>query len=132
MRSGVALMYADDNLPKDLTMRHSDFGARTFKLPTWSNYRVLKTYTLRAAAELFIAAAAPGGFYGNSFSTFSNGVALLRRFGGNQSTLGGTFSYDCGSKSGGHLHDIYAYQTVNESRCHRHVGGPPRLTQAEE
>lgn len=35
-------------------------------------------YTLRNAAEQFLAARAPGGFYGNRFSTFSKGVALMR------------------------------------------------------
>ena len=36
------------------------------------------SYTVRAAVEMFVAARAPAGFYGNSFSTFSRGVALLR------------------------------------------------------
>ena len=35
-------------------------------------------YTYRNAAEEFFAASAPAGFYGNSFSTFAKGVAMLR------------------------------------------------------
>ena len=35
-------------------------------------------YTLRNAAEQFFAASAPVGFVGNSFSTFSKGIALMR------------------------------------------------------
>ena len=34
--------------------------------------------TLRNAAEQFLAASCPGPFYGNSYSTFSKGVALMR------------------------------------------------------
>lgn len=45
--------------------------------------------TLRNAAELFLAAAAPAGFFGNSFSTFSRGIALLR--GERQPS----YAYDC-------------------------------------
>ena len=35
-------------------------------------------YTIRNAAEQFLAVRAPAGFFGNRFSTFSKGIALLR------------------------------------------------------
>ena len=50
------------------------FGNATFKLQLPNEI----AYTLRNAAELFLAASAPAGFVGNSFSTFAKAVALLR------------------------------------------------------
>ena len=64
---------------------HADFGARTFKLQLTTTV----PYTLRNAAEQFFAAKAPSGFFGNSFSTFSKGVALMR------SSADVSYAYDC-------------------------------------
>jgi len=73
--TGAVLFYAADNLaPSGPRVRRSDFGAATIKLSPPKN----TPYTLRSASEFFLAAAAPGGFYGNTYSTFSRGVALLR------------------------------------------------------
>ena len=73
--TGAVLFYAADNLdPAGPRVRRSDFGAKTSRLLAPPD----TAYTLRAASEFFAAAAAPGGFYGNSYSTFSRGVALLR------------------------------------------------------
>ena len=74
--TGAVLFYAADNLaPSGPRVRPGAFGAATVRLP---NAAASTAYTVRAAAELFAAAAAPAGFYGNSFSTFSRGVAMLR------------------------------------------------------
>ena len=48
-------------------------------------------YTHRNAAEQFLAVRAPGCFFGNSFSTFSKGVALLR----SAAARNASFAYDC-------------------------------------
>lgn len=73
--TGAVLIYAADNLdPSGPRVRQSDFGDGTTRLSAPKD----TAYTLRAASELFVAAAAPGGFYGNTYSTFSRGVALLR------------------------------------------------------
>ena len=74
--TGAVLFYAADNLaPSGPRVRPAAFGAATVRLP---NAAASTAYSVRAAAELFAAAAAPAGFYGNSFSTFSRGVAMLR------------------------------------------------------
>ena len=73
--TGAVLIYAADNLhAAGPRVRRSDFGGATTKLSPPKD----TAYTLRAASEFFAAAAAPGGFYGNTYSTFSRGVALLR------------------------------------------------------
>ena len=73
--TGAVLIYAADNLDAaGPRVRRSDFGGTTTKLSPPKD----TAYTLRAASEFFAAAAAPGGFYGNTYSTFSRGVALLR------------------------------------------------------
>ena len=68
------------------------FGNRTFKLQLPESI----PYLFRNAAEQFFAARAPAGFFGNSFSTFSKGVALLRdkRAGCNDMACR-CFAYDC-------------------------------------
>ena len=75
--SGAVLIYAADNLDpqKGPVVRRAAFGEATTQL---SHSARDTAYTIRAASEFFAAAAAPGGFYGNSYSTFSRGVALLR------------------------------------------------------
>ena len=70
-----------------------DFGEATFKL----QLPPVVPYTFRNAAELFFAAQAPAGFFGNAFSTFSKAVALMRS--STRTALetadGGSFAYDC-------------------------------------
>lgn len=53
----------------------SQFGNGTIKLLLSPSDA---SYTIRNAAEQYLAARAPAGFYGNRFSTFSKGVALMR------------------------------------------------------
>ena len=67
----------------------SDWGNETIKLklPAAS-----LPYTLRNAVEQFFAARAPVAFYGNSFSTFSKGVALMR---GLRKAPSPSFAFDC-------------------------------------
>ena len=73
--SGVILLYAADKVsPSGPHICYGDFGPRTFKL----SLPVSVPYLFRNAAEQFLAVIAPTGFYGNSFSTMSKGVALLR------------------------------------------------------
>ena len=70
----------------------NEYGPRAAKLlisPT-------VPYTIRNAAEQFLAAAAPAGFYGNAYSTFSKGVALMRAgVEGNGGAPLPSFAYDC-------------------------------------
>ena len=100
--TGAVLFYASDNLsPRGPRVELSRFGARTTKV----EMPLGLPYTMRAAAEFFLAARAPAGFYGNSFSTFTRGVALLRRTrsSAQRDDAGSTaislrsFAYDCGS-----------------------------------
>ena len=76
--SGTLLLYAEELLNPRIGphVNRSAFGDRTVKLPTHKLENV--SYTVRAAVEMFVAAHAPAGFYGNAYSTFSRGVALLR------------------------------------------------------
>ena len=70
--TGAVLLYAANNLaPGNPPISHADFGAQTVKL----RIREELPYTIRAAAEFFLASGAPAGFYGNSVSTFSRGVS---------------------------------------------------------
>ena len=73
--SGTVLFYAADKV-SDTGPRLclADWGESALKL-------VLPTtldYTFRNALEQFFAVQGPGGFFGNSYSTFSKGVALSR------------------------------------------------------
>ncbi|KAL1499802.1 hypothetical protein AB1Y20_012487 [Prymnesium parvum] len=95
--SGSVLFYASENIPRrGPRVNFSPFGPRTAKVQIPTGL----PYTLRATAEFFLAARSPAGFYGNSFSTFSRGVALLRRMqGGTDTSSHGqrSFAYDCGA-----------------------------------
>ena len=74
--TGVLLMYAHDKVShKGPAVCRSDFGGNAFKLALPPQLG----YTERNAAEQYLAARAPAAFYGNSFSTFGRGVALMRR-----------------------------------------------------
>ena len=88
--TGTVLLYAYDKV-SDLgpPVCASDFGPNTVKLVLQSRTPAARMsraacvadsscYTIRNAAEQFLAAMAPAGFYGNRFSTFSKGVALMR------------------------------------------------------
>lgn len=73
--SGVLLLFAADKVSKHGPhICPSHFGNATYRLQLPGTV----AYTLRNAAELFFAASAPMGFVGNTFSTFSKAVALLR------------------------------------------------------
>jgi len=56
---------------------------------------------VRTAVEMFVAAQAPAGFFGNSYSSFSRGVGMLRA--SSSCTVGTcgnrhSFAYDCAAK----------------------------------
>jgi hypothetical protein len=74
--TGVVLLYAMDKVdPRGPPVCPDHFAPRrTAKLVL----PAVVPYTYRNAAEQFLAVRAPGGFFGNSFSTFSKGVALMR------------------------------------------------------
>ena len=135
--TGALLMYAPDNLsPCGPAVELDAFSANsTIKMahePKWS-------YTLRTAVEMFLAAAAPAGFYGNSYSTFSRGVALLRhthcvanRHAADSSTRRckstQTFSYDCGPRAASTTMPILGriFQVANNgSSCYQPAHRPP-------
>ena len=104
--TGALLIYADHLMAScGPAVRSDDFGEQTRKLPHDPDV----PYTARTAIEFFLAASAPGGFYGNSFSSFSQGVARMRssrcekRAGGAaiahpryRCTPPLSFAYDCG------------------------------------
>ncbi len=84
--TGTLLMYASDKVSfRGPHVCLTAFGNATYKLALPAEL----PYTLRNAAEQFLAASAPAGFFGCSFSTFSRGTALLR--GKDQPS----YSYDC-------------------------------------
>mmetsp|Transcript_13188 Transcript_13188/g.38884 ORF Transcript_13188/g.38884 Transcript_13188/m.38884 type:complete len:162 (-) Transcript_13188:32-517(-) len=82
-------------------------------------------YTLRTAAEFFTAAAAPGGFYGNSFSTFSAGVALHRKFarGSAAAAPRAAYAYDCQPALVRGMRSSELFRTVSAARCAAAAGG---------
>ena len=93
--TGTVLMYAADKVHrKGPYVCVGAFGKETHKL----QLPLTVDYTYRNAAEQFFAAAAPAGFYGNAYSTFSKGIALLRI--GQSGLNGQSFAYDCA------LHDM--------------------------
>ena len=77
-----------------------NYGNQTFKLALPSTI----PYIFRNAAEQFFAAAAPAGFFGNAFSTFSKGIALMRSSG---SSRGGSYAYDCAAIEAPYWHTPY-------------------------
>ena len=101
--SGALLLYAQDKVG---ATRHpyagspgpavcaDDFGGaatvQKLALPA-----AKLNYTLRNAAEQWLAARAPVAFFGNSHSTFSQGVALMRGASPSGSARGRSFAYDC-------------------------------------
>jgi hypothetical protein len=90
------------------------FGARTVKLPPLLNL----SYTVQAAVEMFAAAAAPAGFYGNAYSTFSRGVGLLRASQPGAPSL----AYDCGISYEAHRSNFsqyHALKVVEPAGCER-------------
>lgn len=74
--TGTVLFYAANNVPtRGPRVDFTEFGAHTTKVALPEGLH----YTMRATVEFFLAARAKAGFYGNSFSTFTRGVSLLRR-----------------------------------------------------
>ena len=100
--TGTVLLYAADKVSElGPAVCARDFGeANTLKL-------LLPTtipYTIRNAAEQFLAASAPAAFYGNRFSTFSKGVAAMRALSSNGvassrlTTSSPSYAYDCAAE----------------------------------
>jgi hypothetical protein len=83
--TGTVLLYSRDLLHAHTKPRQvrNAFCGRVIDLPG-----VTAAYAVQAAVQLFVAASASHSFHGNSHSTFSRGVAMLRR--GVRS-----FAYDC-------------------------------------
>lgn len=119
--TGSVLFYAAENIsPRGPHVELSEFGMRTTKATMPAGL----PYTMRAAAEFFLAALAPAGFYGNSYSTFTRGVAMLRRARSRSDTIAGhgprSFAYDCGALLGetpSSVGGMTYLETVNRSRC---------------
>lgn len=100
--TSTVLLYSRDLLHAHMKPRQvrNAFCGRVIDLPV-----VTAAYAVQAAVQLFVAASASHSFHGNSHSTFSRGVAMLRR---------GVrrFAYDCAaSGSGGGL------ATLNKGQC---------------
>mmetsp|Transcript_26517 Transcript_26517/g.60017 ORF Transcript_26517/g.60017 Transcript_26517/m.60017 type:complete len:170 (-) Transcript_26517:341-850(-) len=92
--TGILLMYGHDKVSGyGPPVEFKSFGDRAFKLILPTNV----VYTIRNAAEQFMAASAPAGFYGNAYSTFSKGVALMRAGSLHSGSLASrrSFAYDC-------------------------------------
>lgn len=104
--SATVLLYSHDLLPAHIKPRliRNAFCGRVIELP-----RVTGVYVVQAAVQLFVAANASHSFHGNSYSTFSRGVALLRR--GVRS-----FSYDC---AGDHVRNGTGLTTLNQGQCNK-------------
>jgi hypothetical protein len=102
--SATVLLYSHDLLPAHIKPRlvRNAFCGRIIELP-----RATGVYVIQAAVQLFVAANASHSFHGNSYSTFSRGVALLRR-GVN------SFSYDC---AGNHVRKGTGLNTLNQGQC---------------
>ena len=99
--TGSVLLFAHDKVSDfGPPVCAADFGPRAVKLvlPYSSPSRLSREacvahsscYTIRNAAEQFLAVRAPAGFFGNSFSTFSKGIALLRAAKGVPSQMAGS------------------------------------------
>ena len=90
--SGTVLLFALDKVNRrGPNLCFETFGERTVKLTLDGSI----PYTFRNAAEQFLAAEAPAGFFGNSFSTFSKAVALLRDAQPDPRLRGASWAYDC-------------------------------------
>ena len=90
--SGVVLLFAADKVsPQGPTLCYGKFGTGTVKLQLPSRV----AYLYRNAAEQWLAASAPGGFFGNAYSTFDKGVALLRSSASASDSSKASFAYDC-------------------------------------
>ena len=104
--SGVLLMYAQDKVgatrrpyagtPGPVVCAH-DFAVGSIATVQKLALPVELEYTVRNAAEQWLAVRAPVAFFGNAHSTFSKGVALMRstapRRSAGRSSL--SFAYDC-------------------------------------
>ena len=87
--TGVVLLYASDKVPPHgPPICTADFAPLAVaKLQVDADV----AYTVRNAAEQFFAVGSPVAFYGNSYSSFSKGVATMRMGAGR----GANFAYDC-------------------------------------
>ena len=87
----MLLFAADKVSPQGPTLCYDRFGTGTVKLQLPSRV----AYLYRNAAEQWLAASAPGGFFGNAYSTFDKGVALLRSSVVTSDGSTASFAYDC-------------------------------------
>ena len=92
--SGMVLLYAPDKVDVDGPPVCTE-GPDAVKLLLPAEL----PYTVRNAAEQFFAVASPAGFFGNSYSTFSKGVAVMRHWaaarGGLPVGANRSFAYNC-------------------------------------
>ena len=91
--TGAVLFYAADKVcDTGPAVCPEDFGASAVKVLLPQTL----PYTFRNTVEQFLAVRAPAGFFGNSYSTFSKGVALTRaQSPGGDASSGKSFAYDC-------------------------------------
>lgn len=91
--SGTILLFAHEKVHSHgPNLCFEKFGERTVKLALDRRHI---PYLYRNAAEQFLAADAPGGFYGNAYSTMSKAVALLRSAHSDPRLRGASWAYDC-------------------------------------
>ena len=99
--TGSILLYAFDKVSAlGPPVCSSDFSNQTVKLSLPTD---AMSYTFRNAAEQHLASRAPAGFYGNRFSTFSKGVALMRASSG----IGKSFGYDCATRASHRIKPVF-------------------------
>ena len=124
--NGTVLLYAHDKVAAEgPAVCSAAFGGvhRVAKLALPASV----LYTLRNAAEQFFAARAPGPFYGNTLSTFSRGVALMRAAAAARPRP--SFAYDClgavagaGAGAGTHRGHEWTFDTTRTLGLASHPG----------
>ena len=91
--TGTVLLFAHEKVnSRGPSLCLDAFGERAVKLAL-DRFKV--SYLYRNAAEEFLAADAPAGFLGNSYSTFSKSVALLRSAHLDLQLRKQSWAYDC-------------------------------------
>ena len=114
--SGIVLLYAPDKVDVDGPPVCTE-GPNAVKLLLPAGL----PYTVRNAAEQFFAVASPAGFFGNSYSTFSKGVAVMRYWaaarGGLPAGANRSFAYDC-AKSTSRRWTVRGQQSLHITLAH--------------
>lgn len=134
--TGTVLLYAADAIASrgPFVRPRANFGPTSIKLHPLAKL----SYTEASVVELFVAASAPSYFYGNSFSSFSRGVAMLRECSDTQSGCAlfggldhrdqpvrhlwrggyGSYAYDCGPASPGAIDpELRTLALVSPKEC---------------